>query len=102
MERYNYEQDESYIQRLREYIEKLEEENKKLKQMNDVYVPKALRLEDENKKLKIKIKKWKNIREIISDCVMLSFFCFMCSWCLCMLFQMITDVIMWFQFIRFA
>lgn len=80
----------------------IEEENKKLKEMCDVYVPRALRLEEENKKLKIKIKKWKNIREIISDCVMLAFFCFMWAWMLCMLFQMITDVIMWFQFIRFA
>jgi hypothetical protein len=33
---------------------------------------------------------------------MLSFFCFMWAWMLCMLFQMIVDVIMWFQFVRFA
>ena len=59
-------------------------------------------MEEENKKLKNKIKNWENIRWVISDCVMLSFFCLMWAWMLCMLFQMIVDVIMWFQFVRFA
>lgn len=79
----------------------MEEENKKLKEMCDLYVPRALRLEDENKKLKNKIKKWKNIREIFSDCIIFVFLCFMFSWFICMLFEMITDVIMWFQFVRY-
>ena len=79
----------------------MEEENKKLKDMYNVYVTGTLKLKEENKKLKNKIKKWKNIREIIDDCVMLAFFCFMWAWTLCVLFQMIVDVIMWFQFVRF-
>ena len=79
----------------------IEEENRKLKEMYGVYVIGTLKLKEENKKLKNKIKNWKIIRWIISDCIMLAFFCFMCSWMLCMLFQMIVDVIMWFQFVRF-
>lgn len=35
MERYNYEQDESYIKRLWEYIKKLEEENRKLREFKE-------------------------------------------------------------------
>ncbi len=72
----------------------MEEENKKLKEMCDVYVPRALRLEDENKKLKYKIKKLKNIRETIINCIVLAFLCFVCALLICTWFIMITDVIM--------
>ena len=58
MERYNYEQDESYIKRLWEYIDKLEEENKTLKDKIE-FLTKCLDdrdksielLKEENKKL---------------------------------------------------
>lgn len=86
--------------KLLEYVWKLEEENKKLKEMYNVYVTGTLKLKEENKKLKNKIKNWGNIIEVIGNCVMLAFFCFMWAWMLCMLFQMVVDIIMWFQFVR--
>lgn len=61
MERYNYEQDESYIKRLWEYIDKLEEENKTLKKelhntqlLLKTWMDDYMELEEENKKLKDK------------------------------------------------
>ena len=58
-------------------------------------------LREENKKLRYKIRKLKSIRKMFDNCIAFAFLCFMCSWILCMLFQMITDVIMWFQFVRY-
>ena len=59
MERYNYEQDESYIKRLWEYIDKLEEENKTLKKelhntqlLLKTWMDDYMELEEENKKLR--------------------------------------------------
>ena len=79
----------------------IEEENKKLKEMYNVYVTGTLKLKEENKKLKNKIKKWKNIIEIIGECSIIAFLCFMCSCVLCVLFMMIPDIVMWIQLIRF-
>lgn len=59
-------------------------------------------LEEDNKKLENKIMRLKITKGIISDCIMFAFLCVICAWCLCMLFMMITDVIMWFQFVRYA
>ena len=109
MERYNYEQDESYIKRLWEYIDKLEEENENLKKelhntqlLLNAWIDDYIELKEENKKLENEINNSKSIWKIIENCVIFTFFCFMCAWCLCILFMMITDVVMWFQFVRYA
>ena len=83
-----------------EEMQELRKENKKFKEICDVYVPRALKLEEENKKLRYKIRKLKSIRKMFDNCIAFAFLCFMCSWILCMFFEMITDVIMWFQFVR--
>ena len=48
------------------------------------------------------LEKSESIWWIIRNCVLLAFICLFCSWLLCMLFEMITDVIMWFQFVRWC
>jgi len=52
---------------LLKYVWKLEEENRKLKEMCDVYVPRALRLEQENKKLKEEFEQYKKHYNIEKD-----------------------------------
>ena len=99
-------------------IEKLEEENKKLKEDFDNYKNKVSedmkgivknqteniklfdrikgeykKLEKENKRLKNRIKNWKFIRGIISDCIMLALLCLMCSWILCMFLYHLVSVL---------
>lgn len=69
---------------------------------NDIKDNRIKELEEKNKKLENKIRRLKITRGIISDCIMFAFFCFMCAWVLCIFFMMIVDVIMWFQFVRFA
>ena len=88
--------------KLKEINESQNEEIQRFKDNAMQDMSKITDLKEENKKLKEKIKKLKNIWKIFDNCIALAFLCFLCSWILCIWFMMITDVIMWFQLVRYV
>lgn len=85
-----------------------EEENKTLK-WNVEFLHRCLDdregslelMKEENERLENEINNSKSIWNIIANCVILSFFCFLFAWVLCIWFMMIADAIMWFKFVVF-
>lgn len=60
-----------------------------------------IELREDNERLENEINSPKNIWKLIENCAILSFFCLMWAWLLCIWFMMITDAIMWFKFVVF-
>lgn len=89
-------------------VERLREENKTLK-WNVEFLHRCLDdregslelMKEENERLENEINNSKSIWNIIANCVILSFFCFLFAWVLCIWFMMIADAIMWFKFVVF-